>query len=149
MGRFNYTVQDSKGETTSGALEASDENDAIAALQGKGYFILSISADRAAQATAHGKGAGGARVGTRDLVFFAEQLATLLNGGVPLVRALSLLGEHSSSPGLHYALGQVTRDVAGGMALYKALERHPKAFGPLWVSLVQAGEMGEKSGNSN
>ena len=142
MGRFNYTVQDGKGETTSGALEANDENEAIAALQGKGYFILSIGADRAARAVGEKPGAGGGRIGTRDLVFFAEQLATLLNGGVPLVRALSLLGEHTSCKGLHFALMQVTKDVAGGMALYKALERHPKAFDNLWVSLIQAGEMG-------
>ncbi|MFA6004791.1 MAG: type II secretion system F family protein, partial [Elusimicrobiota bacterium] len=141
MGRFSYTVQDGKGETTSGALDANDENEAIASLQGKGYFILSIAAERASRSAAGGK-TGGGRVGTRDLVFFAEQLATLLNGGVPLVRALSLLGEHSSSPGLHVALGNVTKDVAGGMALYKALERHPKIFDSLWVSLVQAGEMG-------
>jgi type IV pilus assembly protein PilC len=144
MSRFAYTVQDSKGETSSGALDANDENEAIASLQGKGYFILSISAEKIASKTGSGtKSSGqGSGVATRDLVFFAEQLSTLLNGGVPLVRALSLLGEHSSSPGLHYALGHVTKDVASGTALYKALERHPKVFDALWVSLVQAGEMG-------
>ncbi|MEK7859201.1 MAG: type II secretion system F family protein [Elusimicrobiota bacterium] len=144
MGRFAYTVQDSKGETTSGALDANDENEAISSLQGKGYFILSISADKTAKTSGGGKAqaAQGAGVALRDLVFFAEQLSTLLNGGVPLVRALSLLGEHSASKGLHYALGQVTKDVASGTALYKALERHPKVFDTLWVSLVQAGEMG-------
>lgn len=144
MARFAYTVQDSKGETTSGALEASDENEAIGALQGKGYFILSLSCEKGAGgagAAAKGKVAG-AKVSLRDLCFFAEQLATLLNGGVPLVRALSLLGEHASSKGLHQALAQVTRDVASGTALYKSLERHPRVFDTLWVSLVQAGEMG-------
>lgn len=141
MGRYSYTVQDSKGETSSGALEAGDENEAISALQAKGYFILSISADKAAGGGG-GKSQGGGKVALRDLVFFAEQLSTLLNGGVPLVRALSLLGENSSSKGLQYALGQVTKDVASGTALYKALEKHPKVFDTLWVSLVQAGEMG-------
>ncbi len=141
MPRFNYTVQDNKGETTSGDLEAGDENEAIAALQGKGYFILSVTAERGAHAAA-GKASAGSKVGARDLIFFGEQLATLLNGGVPLVRALSLLGEHAQSKALHFALAQVTKDVAGGMALYKALERHPKSFDHLWVSLVQAGEMG-------
>ncbi len=144
MGRFSYTVQDSRGETISGALEANDENDAISALQGKGYFILSITSDKSARSSLTGKSgelkSGG--VAERDLVFFAEQLATLLNGGVPLVRALSLLGEHSSSKGLQAALAQVTKDVASGTALYKSLERHPRAFDTLWVSLVQAGEMG-------
>ncbi|UPT75922.1 MAG: type II secretion system F family protein [Elusimicrobiota bacterium] len=61
---------------------------------------------------------------------------------MPLVRALSLLGENSSSKPLQYALAQVTKDVSSGTALYRALERHPKAFDTLWVSLVQAGEMG-------
>lgn len=143
MARYSYTVQDAKGETSSGALEAGDENEAISALQAKGYFILSISADKSAGGSGGAKSAtGGGTVGTRDLVFFAEQLSTLLNGGVPLVRALSLLGENSGSKNLQYALGQVTKDVASGTALYKALEKHPKAFDTLWVSLVQAGEMG-------
>lgn len=141
MARYSYTVQDAKGETSSGALEAGDENEAISALQSKGYFILSITTDKATSG-AGGKSQGGGSVALRDLVFFAEQLSTLLNGGVPLVRALSLLGENSSSKGLQYALGQVTKDVASGTALYKALEKHPKVFDTLWVSLVQAGEMG-------
>jgi type IV pilus assembly protein PilC len=142
MARYSYTVQDSRGETTSGAIEAADENEAISTLQSKGYFILSISADKAAGGGGGKSGGGGGSVQLRDLVFFAEQLATLLNGGVPLVRALSLLGENSSSKGLQYALAQVTKDVASGTALYKALEKHPKIFDTLWVSLVQAGEMG-------
>jgi type IV pilus assembly protein PilC len=141
MARYSYTVQDNKGETSSGAIEATDENEAITALQAKGYFILSISADKAAAGSAK-TSSGGGKVDLRDLVFFAEQLATLLNGGVPLVRALSLLGENSGSKGLQYALGQVTKDVASGTALYKALEKHPRVFNTLWVSLVQAGEMG-------
>ncbi len=143
MARYAYTVQDSKGETSSGALEAGSENEAINALQAKGYFILSIIADK----TGTGGGAkaasgGGGKPALRDLIFFAEQLSTLLNGGVPLVRALSLLGENSSSKPLQFALAQVTKDVSSGTALYRALERHPKAFDTMWVSLVQAGEMG-------
>ncbi len=141
MARYSYTVQDSKGETSSGAIEAADENEAINALQAKGYFILSISSDKGGSAAAK-SGGGGGKVAVRDLVFFAEQLATLLNGGVPLVRALSLLGENSGSKGLQFALAQVTKDVASGTALYKSLEKHPKVFDTLWVSLVQAGEMG-------
>ena len=142
MARYAYTVQDSKGETSSGALEAGSENEAISFLQAKGFFILSIIADKSgAEGGSKPSGSGGTPA-LRDLVFFAEQLSTLLNGGVPLVRALSLLGENSTSKPLQYALAQVTKDVSSGTALYRALERHPKAFDTLWVSLVQAGEMG-------
>ena len=142
MTRYAYTVQDSKGETSSGALEANSENEAINALQAKGYFILSIIADKAGSGAGGKAAGGGGKPAIRDLIFFAEQLSTLLNGGVPLVRALSLLGENSSSKALQFALAQVTKDVSSGTALYRALERHPKAFDTMWVSLVQAGEMG-------
>ncbi len=143
MAQYTYTVQDSKGETSSGALSAGSESEAINSLQARGYFILSIVADKTnASSGGKGGGSGGGKPALRDLVFFAEQLATLLNGGVPLVRALSLLGDNSSSKPLQHALSQVTRDVSNGTALYRALGRHPKAFDNLWVSLVQAGEMG-------
>ena len=142
MSRFVYTVQDSKGDTASGALDAADENEAISALQGKGYFILSLQQEKAAPGALDRFKFAGKGVSTRDLAFFGEQLATLLNGGVPLVRALSLLGEHSESKGLRLAVSVVTKDVASGSALYKALEKHPEVFDSLWISLVQAGEMG-------
>lgn len=141
MGRFLYTVQDSKGDTASGSVEAGDENEAINALQSKGYFILSIQAEKDGGGGGMARISGRGNVGGRDLAFFGEQLSTLLNGGVPLVRALTLLGEHSESQALRYALATVTKDVASGSALHKALERHPKCFDTLWISLVQAGEL--------
>lgn len=142
MARFVFTVQDAQGATSSGTLEAGDENDAINALQAKGYFILSLQAARTDGGGLSRLALGRGRVGSRDLAFFGEQLATLLNGGVPLVRALTLLSEHSESKGLKRAVNLVTRDVASGSALYKALEKHPEIFDSLWISLVQAGEMG-------
>lgn len=140
MAQFSYTVQDPRGEAVSGTLEAGDENEAVATLQGKGYFILSLSS-RDTTTSAAKKGASN-KVAQQDLIFFSEQLSTLLTGGVPLVRALSLLGEHAGSKGLHDVVGTITQDVSRGTALYKALAKHPAIFDTLWVSLVQAGEMG-------
>ena len=142
MAQFSYMVQDPKGEAISGTLEAADENEAVGALQAKGYFILSLSSKNADTLTSGENASAGSKVPQQDLIFFSEQLSTLLTGGVPLVRALSLLGEHSNSKGLHVIIGEVTRDVSRGTALYKALARHPAVFDTLWVSLVQAGEMG-------
>ncbi|MBI3547442.1 MAG: type II secretion system F family protein [Elusimicrobia bacterium] len=142
MGKFVYTVQDANGNTSSGALDASDENEAITALQGKGFFILSIQAEKMEGGAFTRIGLQGGRVSSRDLAFFGEQLATLLNGGVPLVRALTLLGEHSEKKAMKVAISAITKDVASGSSLYKALEKHGNIFDSLWVSLVQAGEMG-------
>ncbi|MBI4051441.1 MAG: type II secretion system F family protein [Elusimicrobia bacterium] len=144
MAKFNYTVQDAQGVTSTGGLDAPDEDHAVLSLQNKGYFILTIQSDKSASGTGLNKrlsGIFGGRVGGRNLVFFAEQLATLLNGGVPLVRALSLLGEHNENPTLSYVISQINKEVAAGGGLFKAFEKHPNIFPPVWIALVQAGEI--------
>lgn len=141
MPKYIYTVQDAQGSASTGMLEAADEDQAVLALQNKGYFILSIQPEAEKGVGGFKKSSGG-KISGQTLAFFSEQLSTLLAGGVPLVRALSLLGEHNSDRALSDVLREVSKEVAAGGALYKALEKHPKVFDNLWVSLVQAGEMG-------
>ena len=142
MPKFVYTVQDTQGNASTGTLDASDEDQAVVALQNKGLFILSIQpeSDSKSGPVFHKKGGG--KVGGQDLAFFSEQLATLLSGGVPLVRGLSLLGDHGENKALSAIISEISKDVAAGGSLHKALEKHPKVFDAIWVSLVQAGEMG-------
>ncbi|MCX7641401.1 MAG: type II secretion system F family protein [Elusimicrobiales bacterium] len=142
MPRFIYTVQDAEGNVTTGAMESEDEDSVISALQNKGYFILSIQSEKEKakglfSLTKKGEG----KVSGRELVFFGEQLSTLVAGGVPLVRALSLLAENAENKTMQTVLYQITRDVSSGSALHKALEKHPHVFDNIWISLVQAGEV--------
>lgn len=142
MGRFIYTVQDSQGTVTTGALDAEDEDGAVQALQTKGLFILSIqSEDTKSKGIMSLKKMGGGSISGREMVFFGEQMATLIGGGIPLVRALSLLSEHAENKALGAVLSSVTKEVSAGGAFHKALEKHPKVFDEIWVSLVQAGEV--------
>ena len=141
MGRYIYTVQDAQGTVTTGAIPADDEDGAVQSLQNKGLFILSIhSEDAKAKGVFNMKGGGGSISG-RELVFFGEQMSTLIGGGIPLVRALSLLSEHADNKALGSVLTAVTKEVSAGGTLHKALEKHPKVFDEIWVSLVQAGEV--------
>ena len=142
MGRFIYTVQDAQGMVTTGHVNADDEDQAVQSLQVKGLFILSIQAEDAkSKSILNLKKYSSGKVSGSDLVFFGEQMATLLGGGIPLVRALSLLGEHSGNKSLSSVLGQITKEVSAGGTFHKALEKHPKVFNEIWVSLVQAGEV--------
>ncbi len=141
MGKYLYTAQDAQGGTSTGVLEAGDENEAAQSLQSRGLLILSLAPEKAAGAAAGFKSLGGGKVSGRDLVFFGAQLSTLLNGGVPLVRSLSLLGDNTVDRGLSGALQAVTKDVASGSQFHQALSKHPKVFSNLWVSLIQAGEL--------
>jgi len=143
VAKFLYTVQDGQGVTSNGSIDASDEDQAVLQLQNKGLFILSIQAEAATKSPFSGGGKKKAgKVAGQDLAFFAEQLSTLLSGGVPLIRALSLLGEHGENTALASIVNDISKDVGAGGSLYKALEKHPRCFDAVWVSLVQAGEMG-------
>lgn len=142
MQKFSYTVQDSEGNVNTGAIEAQDEDSAVNALQNKGYFILSIQSESAkSKGIASLKKTTGGSITGRDLVFFGEQISTLIAGGVPLVRALTLLSEHAENKALGMVLSQVARDVSAGTTFHKALEKHPTVFDEIWISLVQAGEV--------
>ena len=57
------------------------------------------------------------------------------------MRALSLLSEHGENKNLCAVLGAITNEVSSGGSFHKALEKHPKVFDEIWLSLVQAGEV--------
>lgn len=142
MARFSYTVQDSSGAVTTGSLTSDDEDSAVQALQSKGYFILSIQAEEEkGKGIVIGKKGAYGKVPGSDMVFFGEQLSTLVAGGIPLVRALGLLSEHAENKNMQICLGMVYKEVSAGGTLHKALEKHPKVFNEIWCSLVQAGEV--------
>ena len=82
------------------------------------------------------------KVRLRDLVVFSRQFATLINAGLPLVRALYVLAEQTEKKQLKDAIDALGRDVEAGMDLSEALEQHPDVFNRIYVEMVKAGEIG-------
>jgi len=76
-----------------------------------------------------------------SVALFARQLATMLSAGLPLVRALRSIARDHHDRRLSGILEQVGDDVQKGESLARALGRHPQAFGEVFVSLVQTGEV--------
>jgi type IV pilus assembly protein PilC len=76
-----------------------------------------------------------------SVALFARQLATMMSAGLPLVRALRSIARDHHDRRLSGILEQVSDDVQKGNALATALGRHPHAFGEVFVSLVQTGEV--------
>lgn len=71
-----------------------------------------------------------------------RRLATLLNAGVPLVRALETLVKQEEQSGLDAVVADVAAGVRGGGRLSDSLARHPRVFDALYVRMVRAGEAG-------
>jgi type II secretory pathway component PulF len=76
----------------------------------------------------------------RDVLFFTQELSTLLNAGVPLDRALSITGELTERPDFRFIVLDVLRVLKGGRSMADSLATHPEYFSDLYVNMVRAGE---------
>src|ERR671914_1309064 len=82
------------------------------------------------------------RVKPDDLVIASRQLATMVQSGMSLLRALYVIEEQTESDKLREVWIEVRKDIEAGVALSDALKRHPDVFNELYVAMVQAGETG-------
>ena len=76
----------------------------------------------------------------RDILFFTQELSTLLNAGVPLDRALSITSELTERSGFRFVVTDILRVLKGGRSLADSLATHPEYFSDLYVNMVRAGE---------
>jgi type IV pilus assembly protein PilC len=83
-----------------------------------------------------------ATVTVKDKAVFSRQFAALVNAGVPIVRSLGVLAEQCSNPKLKKALNEISLDVQNGLNLSDSMRKHPACFDGLYVSMIQAGEVG-------
>ena len=66
----------------------------------------------------------------------------MVNSGLSMLRCLYVLEEQTPNKKLAAVITDVRADVEAGIALSDALEKHPKVFSRLYVSMVRAGELG-------
>ena len=141
MAQFTYQAINKQGKDITGTVEAMDRNAGIEALVKQNLKPISLKAkDESANATAFLNRFFGSKVKADALVIFTRQLATMISAGVPLLRALNSLKEHTGDKVLKKALDGVDQDVRGGLALADALQKHPRVFSDVYVNMVRAGE---------
>jgi type IV pilus assembly protein PilC len=165
--RYNYVALDSRGQESTGLVDASSANEAIGRLRQAGYFPTNVSEEGANGSTAvnptrgaprakPAKTPGAARklgsknivlfqrktVKTRTLMIFTRQLATLIDAGLPLLRGLTVLAKQERDAVLKATTVKLAESVQGGSTFSEGLAQHPRIFNPLYVNMVRAGEIG-------
>ncbi|MET0980287.1 MAG: type II secretion system F family protein, partial [Candidatus Saccharimonadales bacterium] len=144
MPSFQYTAINSLNKTVSGVVDAADKSAVISALTKQGLRPLSVkdgsSASKSIGSFSFGDLLGGNKVKSDDIVMFTRQLSAMVSAGVPLLRALASLEQHTESVALKKILGLVIKDVEGGAALADALGKYPNTFSDVYVNMVRAGE---------
>lgn len=141
MPTFSYIATNSQNATLTGSLEASDRSSVLDALTKQGLRPLSIKQAGDSKATQTSKALfGGNKVKSDHLVMFTRQLSAMVSAGVPLLRSLSSLEEHSESPALKKIIGSIVRDIQDGSPLADAMAKYPNTFSDVYVNMVRAGE---------
>ncbi len=143
--KFDYKVRDLRGSIKSGTLEAESQAQVATKLKSMGYAPISISqvggGGGMSKEISFGS-FGKKKVTLKDLSIFARQFATMVNSGLSLLRALSILTDQTENKELARILGEVRNDIETGNSLSSGMAKHPEAFPPLMVNMCKAGEIG-------
>ncbi len=142
MPEFHYTVRLQGGATRKGTITAPSKGVAVASLRSRHLQPILIQEVKNSGLNMNLRLPGSGGVKARDLVIFTRQFAVMVNAGVPILRALTILKEQSDSKTLQQVLEEVTTDVQGGTSLSDALAKHPLVFTGIYVNMVRAGEAG-------
>ena len=146
MPTFVARVRDTKGNAKKEKIVAQTVTEARSALRSRGLFIQDLKQAQefkfSGNINLEPLQMAMAKVSVKDKAVFSRQFAALINAGVAIVRSLGVMAEQCTNPKLKKALTQISEDVQQGMNLSEAMRKHPDCFDNLYVSMVQAGEVG-------
>ncbi len=145
MASFKYAAKKPSGQTVEGTISADDKNAAVAELRRQNLVVLKVDAQSAKPAGGGFKfsfpGMGkGPSVNSTELVLFTRQLSTMVGAGLALLESIDVLGTQAETPGLRATCAKLSAELRGGSDLSSAMETCPRAFAPIYVSMVRAGE---------
>jgi type IV pilus assembly protein PilC len=137
---YDYKVRDRSGSLVTGQLVGDNETLVLQRLREMGMTPVEVK--KAGTGLKMEINLRPGRVKLKQIAVFCRQFATMVNSGLPILRALSILADQTQSAELSKVLVQVRTDVEQGASLSGAMGKHPKAFNNLFISMVKAGETG-------
>lgn len=139
--QYAYKVRDAQGRFTEGKVEAASEAAVVDKLRAMGYVPLQVRPANVGMQREIKLGFK-KRIKPRDLAVFARQFATMIDAGLTMLRALTIMAEQVENPELRKVLRVVKQDVEAGHSLSSAFGKWPRVFPPLMTSMAKAGEAG-------
>jgi len=138
MATFHFKAVAADGAVRTGVVTADTEKTVVQELRRQGlapvYIGLSKPRRWEWRAPAFLRGR------RKDVLFFTQEMSTLLNAGVPLDRALSISTQLTERQHFRSVIQDVIRALKGGKSMADSLAIHPEYFSDLYVNMVRAGE---------
>ena len=129
--RYTWRGQNRAGQDLSGVLYGVDKDAVRAQLHQRGIIALNIRNTGEPLLR---------RVSTREVTRFLQELSTLYDSGVPLLRILDVQLYSEPKPYFRNIIQTIRLDVERGENLHTALRHHPKIFDELSCNLIASGE---------
>lgn len=137
---FKFTAIDpTTGNKVKSTVQADDELGAAKVIKNQGLAPLDIKLDSGSGLEIIGKFTN--RIRSKDKIIFSRQLSTLINAGLPLAQSLRNVSDQTTNKAFRVVVSEVIADVEAGVQFSAALEKHPKVFNNVYISLVAAGEV--------
>ena len=138
MAAYDYVALDNKGRKKKGVLEADSSRQIRQLLRDKGWMPLEVDESSAKQQQQ--RSWFSPRISVADLALITRQLATLVQGALPLEESLNTVAQQTEKPVIRSMLLAVRARVLEGHSLAKSLAEFPRAFSHLYCATVAAGE---------
>lgn len=147
MPTYVVRARDTKGNLRREKVTADSPSEARTSLRERGLFVQELTEDRGLMETLNSLdlkdlGSAMASVSVKDKAIFSRQFAVMINAGVAMVRSLGILADQCPNPKMKKSLQDISADVQQGTNLSDAMRKHPSCFDNLYISMVQAGEVG-------
>lgn len=140
---FDYEARDKQGNVVKGKMEGPSEAAVAQRLMANGGNPINITEVKTGGLNAEINIPGLTdKIKLKEIAIMSRQLATMINAGLSLIRALTILTEQTENKTLQGILNTVRSDVETGVSFSAALAKHPKVFPPLMINMVKAGETG-------
>ncbi len=140
MKKFNYSAKDKDGKFVKGVIEAEDKQAVASLIIKDGNTPLVVAEDKDVRIKIQKIIAViSAHLSLKDKMMFCEELATLINAGVPLDQSIEII-ENQSKGTLKKISESLLKELEGGQSLAGALEKKSKYFSPVFINMIRAGE---------
>jgi general secretion pathway protein F len=136
---YHYKALATDGKTLTGTLTVDDDRAVARELRRRGLTPVFIGATRPGGLSL--KLPQFRKRRSQDILHFSQEMATLLNAGVPLDRALTITSEITERPHFRDVIGELLKALRGGKSFAESLAAQEGVFSELYVSMVRAGEV--------
>ena len=141
MPLFHFKAEKTSGEVYEGERSALDKFALYHDLKNEGDIVVSVEEIKEKSATKLFSIFDIVnRVSMRDKILFARNLGSMLEAGLSLGRALSVIERQASKKSTKDVVQSISAEITRGQSLSEALKKYPKVFSRLFVSMVTAGE---------